>query len=618
MQPAGLRQELTRHAPFSQMAAAEVDYFLAHCQQRHFATGEVLIEPGHGVVQQIFFVREGAVVGVRGLADLSGGSFEHEVGALFPLSAAVAQRAVTATYSAVADTSVLALPCAAMRELAQMSPLFADFLNRRIATLLELSRRALQVAYSSQTLAEQSLETALGDLVSGKLVSCSPDAPLREALEKMHRTRIGSVLVVDPQGRPAGILTRYDAVGRVALAELPLDTPLREVMVQPVHSLTASHTAQDAVMLMSREGIRHVPVTRDGVAVGLVSERDLFAMQRLSLKQVGTSIRAATDVATLKMVAHDIRRFARNLLSQGVQARQLTSLISHLNDALTRQLLELKAAEHGIDLAPLCWLALGSEGRSEQTIATDQDNALILPNGTTGAQRKAILAFAHDVNLALDACGYPLCRGGIMAGEPSCCLTVREWRERFAHWIEYGAPKDLLNASIFFDLRPLAGQEKFALDLQAEVFDAARRTPRFLKQMALNALTRGAPLNWIGGFQLDAAGTIDLKLQGAGLFVDAGRLYSLAHGAVVTGTADRLERAGQHMGLAPTEYEAWVTAFEFLQLLRLRLQLEGSSLAGEPNRVRLASLNDIDRRVLKECLRIAQQLQQRLRLDYER
>jgi CBS domain-containing protein len=95
-------------------------------------------------------------------------------------------------------------------------------------------------------------------------------------------------------------------------------------------------------------------------------------------------------------------------------------------------------------------------------------------------------------------------------------------------------------------------------------------------------------------------------------------LYSLAHGAVVTGTAERLERAGQHMGLAPTEYEAWVTAFEFLQLLRLRLQLEETSAAGEPNRVSLASLNDIDRRVLKECFRIAQQLQQRLRLDYER
>ena len=454
---ANFRQELSRHPPFAQMDAAGLDFFLTHCEQRYFAPGDVLIQPADGVVQQIFFIRQGAVTGVRGLADLSGGAFQYEVGDLFPLSAAVAQRAVTATYSAAADTFVLVLPCEAMRTLAQLSPTFADFLNRRIAQFLELSRRALQVAYSSQTLAEQSLETRLGELVSRAPVSCGPDTPLREALETMHRKRVGSILVVDAPGRPVGILTRYDVLGRIALGEVPLTTPIREVMVHPVHALSDVETAQEAALLMSRHGIRHVPVTRGGVAVGLVSERDLFAMQRLSLKQVSTSIRAAPDLDTLKLVALDIRRFARSLLSQGVQARQLTALISHLNDVLTQRLLELKAVEHGVDLAPHCWLALGSEGRSEQTVATDQDNALILANGTSAAQRDALLAFAHDVNLALDACGYPLCRGGVMAGEPGCCLTLWDWGDRFSHWIEHGAPQDLLNASIYFDLRPLAG-----------------------------------------------------------------------------------------------------------------------------------------------------------------
>ncbi len=617
---ANFRRELERHAPFAQMEPAALDFFLTHCEQRYYAVGDVLVEPADGAVREIFFIRQGVVIGLRGLADLSGGAFEYEAGALFPLSAAVAQRAVTATYSAAADTFVLALPCAAMRELALLSPTFADFLNRRIATLLELSRRALQIAYSSQTLAEQSLESPLRELVSGKLVTCGPDALLREALLEMHRKRIGSILVVDPPGRPLGILTRYDVLGRVALAEVPLDTPMRQVMVQPVHTLTTADTAHDAAMLMSRYGIRHVPVTRDGVAVGLVSERDLFAMQRLSLKQVGRSIRAAADVDTLRMVAQDIRRFARNLLSQGVQARQLTSLISHLNDVLTQHLLELKAIEHGIALAPLCWLALGSQGRSEQTIATDQDNALILPDGTDDSQRRAILAFARDVNLALDACGYPLCRGKVMAGEPGCCLTLQQWRERFAHWIEYGAPQDLLNASIYFDMRPIAGREQSALELRAEVFEAARRNPRFLKQMALNALSHDAPLSWLGGIDTDERGTLDLKLQGTAIFVDAARLYSLAHGNVLTSTRERLESAGKTIGLAPAEYEAWAGGFEFLQMLRLRVQLENkdNALSAEPNRLAVASLNDIDRSILKESLRVARSLQQRLRLDYER
>lgn len=613
-----LRPDLLRHPPFAQMTPEAVDFFLTRSQQRYYAPGEILIAPAAGDVQEIFFIRQGAVSGVEGLAELSGGAFHYEAGDLFPLGAALARRAVTATYKAIADTFVLALPSAAMNELAARSPVFADFLNRRIARFLDLSRRAVQVAYASQTLAEQSLETPLGELGLRGPVSCSPETPLHEALSEMQRRRVGSMIVTGAAGQAKGILTRHDVIGRVTLPRVPLDTPISQVMVQPVHTLTVSDTAQDAALLMSRHGIRHVPVTRGGAVVGLVSERDLFAMQRLSLKQVSTSIRTAPDVPTLRLVAQDIRRFARNLLSQGVQARQLTALISHLNDVLTQHLVELKAAEHRISLERLCWLALGSEGRGEQTVATDQDNALILRNDAGEAQRAAALAFGRDVNLALQECGYPLCRGGIMAGEAACCLTLREWGERFSDWIEHGAPQDLLNASIYFDLRPLAGDLELAEALRHEVLESARRTPRFLKQMALNALARGTPLNWLGGIDTDERGTVDLKLQGAAIFVDAARLYSLAHGISATGTRERLESVGARIGLASAEYEARVGGFEFLQMLRLRHQLEGAGAGDAPNRVRLADLNDIDRRILKESFRLARQLQQRLQLDYDR
>jgi len=615
---ANLRQELARYTPFSQMDAADLDFFLGHAEQFYFAPGETLIEPASGEVIQLFFIRQGAVSGKRGLADLSGGAFQYETGDLFPISAALAGRAVTASYEATADTFVLALPVSDMQTLAQKSVPFADFLNRRVLKFLELSRQALQVAYSSRTLAEHSLETRLGDLAPRAPVTCRPGTPLREALTEMHQRRIGSMLVTSERGEPLGILSRDDILGRITLQQVPLETPISEVMVQPVHHLTHEHTAEDAALLMSRHTIRHVPITRDGVVVGIVSERDLFAMQRLSLKHVSTSIRGAADIDTLKLVAQDIRRFAHSLLSQGVQARQLTALISHLNDVLTERLLELKAQEHGIDLSRLCWLALGSEGRSEQTIATDQDNALILPDGTTPAQREQILAFARDVNQALDACGYPLCKGGIMAGNAGCCLTLREWRERFANWIEHGAPQDLLNASIYFDFRSLAGDANLALTLRAEVNRSAQGVPRFLKQMALNALTREAPLNWVGGIATDDQGRIDLKLQGTAIFVDAARLYALAQGLAATGTRERLETVGPVLGVTAGEYEAWVRGFEFLQMLRLQIQLEGAGGGDQPNHIDVAGLNDIDRRILKEAFRVARTLQQRLQLDYER
>jgi CBS domain-containing protein len=612
------RQELTQHPPFAQMTTSDVDYFLSHARQHYFAPEEILVEPVNGVVQQLFYIRQGAVTGTLGLAEQMGGAFEYEAGDLFPVSAAVAGRAVTATYRACADTFVLALPVSAMKSLAQRSPVFTEFLNLRTTKFLELSRKALQAAYASHSVAEQTLERALGELISTAPVTCSPDTPLRQALERMHKKRIGSMLVTDPAGAPVGILTRYDILGRITLAQVSLDAPISQVMVHPVLTLTTQNTAQDAALLMSRHGMRHVPVTRDGVAVGMVSERDLFAMQKQSLKNVSSAIRSAPDVATLKSIALDIRRLARSLLGQGVQARQLTALISHLNDVLTGQLLKLKADEHGIDLNRLCWLCLGSEGRDEQTIATDQDNALILPNDTSDESREAIRAFAKEVNLALDACGYPLCHGGIMAGEAACCLTLDEWRERFRLWIEQGSPQDLLNASIYFDFRALAGDKQLAATLRQEVMQAARITPRFHKQMALNALTRSAPLNWRGAVDTDDQGTVDLKLQGTAIFVDAARLYSLAHGIDETNTRKRLEAVGPLMNLADTEYGAWVGGFEFLQILRLRIQLESQVLPDGPNRIVVATLNDIDRRILRESFRVARQLQQRLQLDYQR
>ncbi|MDP3253169.1 MAG: DUF294 nucleotidyltransferase-like domain-containing protein [Hydrogenophaga sp.] len=618
-----LTGELRHHPPFNEMEEAHVKAFVAVSRQAFFKPGEAVVRPEDGPVRELFFIRRGAVTGKRGLSDLSGGAFQYESGDLFPVSAVLAQRAPTTLYSATEDTFVLAVSADDMQDLAERSAVFGDFLNRRILKFLDLSRAALQVAYSSQALAEQSLETPLAGLCRQTPVTCSPEAPLRDALVRMHELHIGSMLVVDAEQAPLGILTRYDVLGRVTLAQLPLSTPMREVMVQPVLTLTDAHTAHDAALLMSRHGIRHVPVTRDGRVVGMVSERDLFALQRLSLKQVSGSIRHASDLATLQAVAQDIRRFARSLLEQGVQAKQLTALISHLNDVLTSRLVEITAARHGLDLQDLCWIALGSEGRGEQTIATDQDNALILADALDGPplDKARLLVFAREVNEGLDACGYPLCKGNIMASNPECCLTLTEWQQRFTHWIDQGSPKDLLNASIYFDFRSLAGNARLTDRLREAVTRRAMDNPRFLRQLAVNGLTQSAPLNWLGQIDttsVDGRDTLDLKLQGTAIFVDIARLYALARGVAFTGTRERFEAVGPALGVPDHEHQAWVGGFEFLQMLRLRAQLDGTLVGGNPNRIAVSDLNDIDRRILKETLRVLRTLQQRVRMDYER
>jgi CBS domain-containing protein len=499
-----------------------------------------------------------------------------DAGSLFSIGSAFASRPVSTIYSAVDDCFCLLFPVTAMRQLQAQSKPFSDFLSNRIWGLLQESRTALRNSFASQALAEQSLESRLGDLRLKKPLTTGPNTSLREALTLINEKKVGSILVCEDEQTIVGILTRYDVLSRVTLSNLDLNTPISSVMSTGVKTLSVDDTAEMAGLLMSRFNIRHLPILDRGRLVGIISERDLFSLQRLSLSNISSAIRAADDLPLLKKCADDIRTFARNLLGQGVQARQLTALISHLNDVLTEQLITLTAERYQLNPSRFAWIALGSEGRSEQTIATDQDNALVYADGEDEAQRLIYLQFAREVNEALDACGYPLCKGNIMASNPELCLSQQEWLNRFDRWIEQGNPEDLLKASIFFDLRALAGNADLLIPLKELVRVKAAAIPRFIKLLAENALNLRVPLNWFGAIEpteIDGQEIIDLKLQGTALMVDAARIYSLAHGIEAINTRERLAAVGHALNVPETESAAWITAFEFLQTQRLAVQI---------------------------------------------
>jgi CBS domain-containing protein len=268
-------------------------------------------------------------------------------------------------------------------------------------------------------------------------------------------------------------------------------------------------------------------------------------------------------------------------------------------------------------------MALGSEGRHEQTLYTDQDNGIIfLEVEGVHDTRNRLLECAQRVNQVLDRCGFPLCPGNIMAGNPKWCLSLEEWKLRFADWIDSGDPESLLHGAIFFDFRALHGDASLTDMLHQWLFAHARHTPRFLQQMAANALRNKPPLGFFRNFVVskDAKypGTIDLKLNGAMLFTDVARIYALATATAATNTCRRLRQFGKLRGIPGLEIEAWIEAFLFIQLLRLRRQ-HADSIAGRPltNRINPEHLNEVQRHTLKVALRQAHVLQSRLALDYQ-
>ena len=439
----------------------------------------------------------------------------------------------------------------------------------------------------------------------------------------MNEAKVRTVVAVDEDGRPAGLFTLVDLLRRVALPERSLATPLAEVMTTPVVTLEAGATAHEAMHEMAERGIRQVVVVDGGRVKGVVNERDLFALQRVSMRQVIEVLRGADSIDDLARAAEDIRGLTRNLIAQGVGAEPLTRTIASLNDGLTRRVLDLCAQHHELAGIDWCWLALGSEGRGEQTLATDQDNAIVFHPAEPAeleAERERLMAYAAEVNDALARLGFPLCTGGVMAREREMCLSQDEWKARFLGWLSAPTPEALLSANILFDFRAIHGNATLADALRSWLLAYSGESRVFLRLLVQNALQASPPLGLIRAFATDDdpphRGTLDLKVRGTRMFVDAARAFALGLGLPECGTAARLRAAGAKLGIEPRHVEATIDAFQFLQLLRLRLQDHATSHA-TANRLDPDTLNEVDQRMLKETFRQARKLQQRLEQTFQ-
>ncbi len=615
-------ERLRRYAPFNEMDEAALAFVAARAKLGYYPQGAVVLGPHSGVASTLFVVQRGLVrARVPGVA-ADPVAFEFAPGEMFPINAVLAARATTQLYEAVADCFCYELDAADVQSLLGSSPPFQRYCLRRVDSLLQQARAALHAAYAAQAVSDRPLLQPLASAIRRAPVTCGPEAPLAQALERMHAERIGAIVIVDAAGAPLGIFTERDLVRLGAAGELALDRPIGATMTPDPISLPVTATLYEAALTMARRGVRHLLVCDGRKLAGVVSERSLFALQRQSMREVITAIEVARDLAGLQRAAAEIRSLARSMLAQGVSAEPLTHLIATLNDRLAGRILALEAARHDLAGIRYCWLALGSEGRHEQTFASDQDNAIAFEaDGPAEAARARLLPFAAAVNATLDACGFPLCRGDIMARNPKWCLATAEWRTRFGEWIRNPHPEALLNANIFFDFRPLWGEARLAGELRTWLGAATRGDQRFLRMMAENALESRPPLGFLGDVQTSGAGaeagTIDLKAQGTRIFTDAGRIFALATGADAQNTAARLRHAGAVRRVPAEETEAVVDAFYYLVLLRLRHEHLDSPDGPRGHRIDPRTLNELDRRILKEALRLATKVQQRLALDFQ-
>jgi CBS domain-containing protein len=485
-----------------------------------------------------------------------------------------------------------------------------------------------------QDLQELGLERPLGSLIKAAPLACLPETPIGQAFQSMDEAGVGSIVVVNTFVVPIGILTRYDLIRRVILPKCDLSTPIAEVMTANVKSAPAHMTVMEAMLMMASHGIRHLPVIDSGRLRGVVSESDLMAYQRQSLRSLSASIIKAESVAALASIQTEVRRLAARLLSDGLSAKAVARLVSHLNDATTRRVIDLVSESHLSTLQHVrwCWLALGSEGREEQTIATDQDNAIIFEakNGeevNTNRLRESLMAFAVDVNQGLADAGFPLCKGGVMARYPKWCRSQSEWKTVLLDWFKRPTPEKILDAHIFFDFRALAGDAQLSESMRSWLTHEVQIQPLFLRELAqdavrsrvgelprpvfFSALARWFRRKGLRGDWLSPA-SLDIKKDATAPVVAWTRVLSLAGGVEATSTDGRLQGLEILGTIQRSEGQALREAFDLAQRYRLRAQLANSD---NPNELLLdpLSLHEIDQ--LTHALDILANLKGAVSLD---
>jgi CBS domain-containing protein len=469
-----------------------------------------------------------------------------------------------------------------------------------------------------------SLHSQLAALIKRPPITVTPESTLRDAVQLMSEHRIGSIIIVEPESsRPIGIFTLRDLLHKVAAKSCDLDQMVMSVMSgSNLMMLNWRATVYQAALVMARHGIHHVIVVdAAGKLKGIVSQEDIYELQSGGGKAISGAIRSAKDTDSLVSAAQDIRRLAERTLAEGGAAEALTQLISSLNDHLTVRLIEITRHNFDLPKVPWAWLAFGSEGRYEQTLSTDQDNGIVFaaPAEQAEAIRQAFLPFALEVNKRLDTLGFPLCKGNVMASNPELCLSLDEWHARYNDWLRSNSSQALLNATIYFDFRPLYGDESLTDELSEWMGKHVPSASLFLRFMAENAVSVKPPLGMIRDFTFDEntafPKTLDLKTYGARLFVDAARILALANGISETSTVERLRAVAERGKFGRDDIGAVIEGFHFLQKLRLRVQQEGSPM-GQANRIDPEQLNELDRFVLKEAFKQAKKLQGRIQMDY--
>lgn len=604
---------LSSTAPFQYLSEPLLAEVLGQLEIRYFKAGSPILMLDQPA-QSWFVIRKGVVEVFRRDGELynrlGAGGYFGEFGLLMG-------KKVRFPVKAIEDTLCYVVPAPLFSKLFDECEAFADYVEIEDNTRL---KKAASYSQKNNLLLTAQVESIL----SGTVLSLPTSATAQQAAQQMAEQGVTSVLVFDQDKTlPTGIVTDQDFRSKLVAQGLPFSTPLGHFMTEHPIVLEHDRPAFEAMMMMLRTGAHHLPVSKDGQVIGIVSQSDLIRHQSKSTLFIANNITLANSVDELKNLRGDVGQAFLKMVEEDANSRMIGSAMASIGRSFKQRLIELAEKELGPPPVQYSFLALGSMAREEQLLVTDQDNAIILSDDYRPDEHaeyfQNLTQFVCD---GLDACGYPYCTGGIMASNPKWMLTLKDWKALFQQWIDHPSAEGLLHSNVFFDLESVWGRADLARQLTEQVRNHAKTAQGFLSCMSRNALLRTPPLGFFKDFVLEKDGThintINMKRRGSGPLTDLIRVHTLATGGRARNSFSRLTDLEKTNVLLNGQGAKLRDALEMISMVRIKHQAETLANDRVPdNQVDPSKLGTFERKNLKDAFQILNDAQHFLKFRYQ-
>ncbi len=621
-------QFLSGVVPFSFLPDDEIEKTAANLSIVHYPKGSIACVQGRTRLEYLYIIQKGAAERyyeendqkkLRGLlqeGDIYGG-----------VTLLVNDGIAVHTLKCTEDCYFYILPAKNFLALCSTYESFSEYftdtfgkrmLNRSYAAIVS---KTIHPRGEDQQFFNQPVE----NVFKPDLVSCASNVSIREAASVMSRHRCGSIFVKSSWKEFVGFVTDTDLRKKVVAEGRDISSPVSEIMQTPVSFIPKDALIFEAMMKMTQKGIKHLAVTDSGGnVVGVVTNRDLINAQEQSPFFL---VREISEASTLESIADKRKHLpgvVKTLINNGAKAKNVTRLITTISDTILNKLIGLALEELGPAPADFVWMIMGSEGRKEQTLKTDQDNAIVYRDVTAESEehvRRYFMQFAEMVCDWLNKAGYDFCEGGNMAKNPKWTQPLSVWKEYFSSWIHAGGPEELLKSSIFFDFRGAYGDLKLIEELRRHLFSSLGGWAGFFRNLAENALYFKPPIGFFRNFVVASKGehrhTFDIK-GAMQPIVDFARIYALKRKIDETNTQDRLHRLYLNKFLPWSDYNELDQAYSFMMQLRFARQISAvmDENAKPDNYVNPKKLSRIEQTMLKEIFKRIENLQAKLGFEF--